>query len=207
MESLFWVLMYICLTRRGPGTGMWREELLQGASNKDAELEELLNLKFDSKDQHIILKNKSDLFNPSEPFMERAIEKFHPYFENLKSMMVQWWSLLVIALDERKIEYLTIHDQILSILDNIVLKLPPESDEYLSFTKKEVERRETVRNERLRLFRSGAGGGTKAVDLQVFESPERAVFTQAPSTQRNKFPTEPESPTPRHKKQRMEHGN
>jgi hypothetical protein len=207
MESLFWVLMYICLTRRGPGAGMWREELLQDAPNEDEELEKLLNLNFDNKDQHIILTNKSDLFNPSEMLMKGAIEKFHPYFGPLKSMMLQWWSVLVIALDERKMEYFTIHDQILSILDNVISNLPPESDEYVSFTKQEMERRETVRNERLRLFRSGAGAGTKAVDLQVYESPERAIFTQASSTQPNKFSTEPESPTPRHKKQRREHGN
>lgn len=185
---------------------MWREELLQDASNKDEELEKLLNLNFDNKDQHIILTNKSNLINPSEPFMEDAIKKFHPYFENLKSLTTQWWSILIAALEERKIEYYTIHDQILSILDNVISSLPPESDEYVPFTKKEIERREAVRDERLRLFRPGAGEG-KTVDLQAFGSPERAVFVQAPPNQSNKFSTEPESPTPRHKKQRREHGN
>jgi len=172
MESLFWVLVYLCLTGRGPGAGMWREELLQDALNKDTELEQLLNLNFDNSDRHIIFNNKSELFNPSEPFMERAIEKFHPYFENLKSMMIQWWVTLIIALDERKIEYYTIHDQILGILDNTISSLPPESDECLSV--KEIERREAVSNERSRLFRPGAVEGIKAVDLQIFESPERA---------------------------------
>lgn len=206
MESLFWVLMYICVTRRGPGTGMWRSELLPGSDVKDQQLSQLIFNNFDCKYEDTIQVNKLKLFGNPE-LMENAIKKFHPYFQLLKPMMIQWWSLLRAAYKYRKIEYYTIHDQILGILDNTALKVPPESDEYLSLTKKEIERRETVRNERLRLFRSRTGAGTKAVDLQVYESPERAVFTQASSTQPNKFSTEPESPTPRHKKQRRDHGN
>ena len=185
---------------------MWRRELLPGSDVKNPQLSRVIFDNFDCKHEDTIQVNKMRLFGEAE-LRENAIKQFHPYFQPFKSMMIQWWSLLRTAYKYRKIEYYTIHDQILGILDNIVLKLPPESDEYLSFTKKEVERRETVRNERLRLFKLGAGVGTKAVDLQVFESPERAAFTRASSTQRNKLPTEPESPTPRHKKQRMEHGN
>jgi hypothetical protein len=203
MESLFWVLMYICLARRGPGAGMWRRELLPGSDVKDRRLSEIIFNNFDCKHEYIIQANKIKLFG-EDNFMEEAIEKFHPYFRPLKSMMIQWWSVLRAAYIYRKIEYYTVHDQILGILDNAALKLHPESDEYASFTEKEIERRETVRNERLRLFRLGAEIGTKAADLHVFESPERAAFTQASSTRSNKFPPEPESPTPRHKKQRRE---
>jgi hypothetical protein len=65
--------------------------------------------------------------------------KFHPHFEDLKCMVIQWWSVLRAAYKHRKIEYYTIHDQVLGILDDTIYNQRDESDEHLCLTRKESD--------------------------------------------------------------------
>ena len=108
IESLFWVLMFICLTqRRCIGRDMLTE---------DSARESLYHhFYWDST----LRQYKEKLFSSFYPqHMRSVINKFHPYFKVLEPMIMRWSAMLRMAYRYRRIEYLTIHDQVASILDD-----------------------------------------------------------------------------------------
>ena len=127
IESLFWVITYICLVREGPGKNMLRKELLNGDSdNKD--LQRVIYRYFDTREDHEILLSKQPLFIDYEKMDHDILLKFHPYFEPLKGMMIQWWRIMILAYKHRKFEYYTIHDQIIHIVDRAMKELSENQD-------------------------------------------------------------------------------
>ena len=127
IESLFWVMTYICLVREGPGKNMLRKELLNGdAENRD--LQGIIYRYFDISDRHQIFFNKQALFKDHKNLDNDILLKFHPYFEPLKTMMIQWWRVMILAYEHRKFEYYTIHDQIIHIIGKAMKELSENQD-------------------------------------------------------------------------------
>jgi hypothetical protein len=145
IESLFWVITYICLVREGPGKNMLRKELLNGdPDNKD--LQRVIYRYFDTSEHCEILLNKQSLFIDHEKMDNDILLKFHPYFEPLKGMMIQWWRIMILAYKHRKFEYYTIHDQIIHIVDKAMKELSENQDPRSGI---EEERRLKVRDRNL----------------------------------------------------------
>ncbi|KAF5374686.1 hypothetical protein D9615_008969 [Tricholomella constricta] len=99
LESLFWCLTYICVTREGPG-GKRRKELrpdyIKKYPDADSSLRRVNYHIFSCEDRIELAQNKIALFRLDE-YESHVISKFHPYFERLKDMMKQWWRILSMA--------------------------------------------------------------------------------------------------------------
>ncbi|KAK0438872.1 uncharacterized protein EV420DRAFT_1279836 [Desarmillaria tabescens] len=103
MESFFWVVIYICLTRAGPG-GPLRHTLksLSEADDNDTyetrKIRALVYFFFDAPESDI-LYNKRKLFdNPGpEHLQEHILDYFDPYFAPLKPVVLEWWRILNLA--------------------------------------------------------------------------------------------------------------
>ena len=209
MESLFWVLMFICLTRKGPGANMYRDQLLEQDNNN---LKTLIRGLFDDKEMLVILMNKQAHFFRPDKLESEVMANFDGYFQDLKKMMFQWWRILILAYKYRKFEYWTIHDQIIDILDRAIKDLPREKcDDNDEKAKNEVKRREQVRNYRLKDFKvkNKVELGSKIEPEFLEESFETSPDRPRPSTRNWGHPPysddEPGSPTPTRvqKKQRL----
>ena len=119
MESFFWVLLYLCLTRKGPG-GARREEFSLGfvASDNAAHLRGIVYCLFDSDDESILTGNKLFLMENPKDLEGVLFPRFHPYFHPLKGLLSKWWRLLLVTYrfyDE--LAQATLHDMVLELLD------------------------------------------------------------------------------------------
>ena len=127
IESLFRVITYICLIRKGPGKNMLCRELLDGdPENKD--LQGVIYRYFDTSEHREILVIKQALFDNHNKMENDILLKFRPYVEPLKRMMIQWWGIMILAYEHRKFEHYTIHDQIIHIVDKAMEELPENQD-------------------------------------------------------------------------------
>lgn len=98
LESFFWVLLYLCLTQKGPG-GRLRDELRPNASDKnDTDLVGKLNgvlwCYFDSDDARFLAEHKLTLFHQPSLLETDITPCFHPYFETLKPLVVELWKTI-----------------------------------------------------------------------------------------------------------------
>ncbi len=90
LGSFFWVLVHICLTRKGPG-GVRREELKE----KNDENEELMPFRrvifcfFDSSEDTMRANKRHLLLNPDH-LEEFELANFHDYFHPLKGRVKEW---------------------------------------------------------------------------------------------------------------------
>ncbi|THH14623.1 hypothetical protein EUX98_g9585 [Antrodiella citrinella] len=108
LESFFWVLVYQCFVRNGPG-GRRRREVMPGRS-----MTTRLNALFNNKNPVQKLK----LFKYPDLFERDVVPDFHPYFNRLKPLVLEWWHLLICTY--RTYDDVTqglIHDKILGLLD------------------------------------------------------------------------------------------
>ncbi|KAF5376753.1 hypothetical protein D9615_007828 [Tricholomella constricta] len=121
LESFLWVLVYICLTRKGPGIGMVRDELTSDTGPK--RLRNVIRTYFDA-DEHILEKMKHRLFETSDTFESDIIASFHPYFDSLKPLVKKWWERICLAYRHHGNEYYHIHSHILRILNNALPAIP-----------------------------------------------------------------------------------
>ena len=148
MESFLWVVVNICLTRQGPGANMTRDE----DDPRDIALEELLWDLFDSDENNLLKKKRGLLAQPE--LMNDILDKFHPYFNELKPLVLQWWHTLVLAYRFRAYEYLHIHNHIIDILEETItrVKQVKENPKDLEATQREIDRREMHRSAILKMF-------------------------------------------------------
>ncbi|KAF9479360.1 hypothetical protein BDN70DRAFT_878848 [Pholiota conissans] len=140
VESFFWVLVHMCLTRAGPG-GQRREEfcilpktttnnkVAAAVSDIDERVKQLRNVVsclFDNVD--IMADEKKRAFTMpmlSFLFERHVIANFHPYFEPLKPLVLEWFSLLRLAHEFHGYEYHSIHDRVLMLFDNALRAMNP----------------------------------------------------------------------------------
>ena len=193
IESLFWVITYICLIREGPGKNMLRKEL-QNDDPESKDLQGVIYRYFDISDSHLIFANKQALFDNHNQMDNDILLQFHPYFEPLKRMMIQWWRVMILAYEYRKFEYYTIHDEVIHIVGKAMEELSENQDPR---TATEEKRRLDEREKCLASVQ-----GEKMEPSGEHKSPERlpfhAVFDEP-------TPQEPGSPLS-HKSKRLRRG-
>jgi hypothetical protein len=126
IESFFWVLVHICLTRKGPG-GVLREELEE--ENDDDEqgilIRRLFYCFFDS-DNETMQTNKAHIFANPDDLETFVLDNFHPYFHELKGLVKEWFHTLRLAHQFHAFEYYNIHDMVLEILEKALNSLPSD---------------------------------------------------------------------------------
>ncbi|KIJ42453.1 hypothetical protein M422DRAFT_780039 [Sphaerobolus stellatus SS14] len=135
IESFFWLLIHIMLTRNGPG-----------GSRRDISvaLERVLNQYFHA-DPSTLTIMKGGLFLFSEKYEDAQAElsnlmvHFDSYFESLKGLVQEWWNLLYFAHKYKAYELWNVHANTLRILDK---PLPGSSSAQSEQTNQEVNRRE-----------------------------------------------------------------
>lgn len=116
MEAFFWVFVFLCITRGGPG-GNHREEL-QPSSLPTLETEKLLlDHLFYSDDINALAENKARLFLEDD-FEGFVLPHIHSYFEPLKPLLVRWWKVLRIAHQFPMFE--AVHDWFLDALRDTI---------------------------------------------------------------------------------------
>ncbi|KAG6848664.1 hypothetical protein H0H93_015062 [Arthromyces matolae] len=94
IESLFWCMTYICITRDGPG-GKRRQEL--HSDNQDHSELQMVNYTLFSAEAPVLWDNKKELFLNPTHYEEYIMPQFHEYFEPLKPLMKRWWDILQLA--------------------------------------------------------------------------------------------------------------
>ncbi len=124
MESFFWVLVHICITRSGPDAQ--RRAELDGEAKDHPKLHLVVYCLFDG-DRDVLVFNKRKLFKAPNDFKEFIIPHFHPYFEKLQPFMQEWFDLLVLAYRYVEgYEYHNIHRRVQDILDRALAIMPLE---------------------------------------------------------------------------------
>lgn len=131
MESFFWTLLYLCITRPGPG-GDRREELDGDIPDDAPSVEDVAELRrivfcFFGDETEKIAMNKAQLFSEPELFEEGVLRHIHPYFEPLKPLLRQWWDLLLLAHEFEGYEYHGIHKFVIALLEKALQELPAEN--------------------------------------------------------------------------------
>jgi len=126
LESFFWVLIHICMTRRGPG-GVRREELEQKNQAKKAydSLRRVVHFFFDT-DMDTMAANKRKIFTHPNDFEGYVLDNLHSYFQPLRDLLKEWYHLLILAHKFHAFEYHNIHDMVLEILDRALESPPPD---------------------------------------------------------------------------------
>lgn len=151
MKSFFWVLLYLCLTRDGPG-GSRREELKGENCGGDANsVEQIVYCFFDSEDKHDLAHNRRLLFNDHEDMKDHIVEQFHPYFDVLKPLVIEWWRLLRFAYYSGS--YTPMHEPLLAVLNSTledIAKMPPSTPSAATLAELERRKQDLIR---VRLFR------------------------------------------------------
>ncbi|KAI0659181.1 hypothetical protein C8Q70DRAFT_1054025 [Cubamyces menziesii] len=127
LESFFWVLLFLSITRAGPGRER-REELTAELSSFPDErhtqvrgLRQAVHCCFDG-DRTTITQNRKTLFEDND-FEEHVLGHVHPYFDAFKPMFQQWWNLLVMAYTFEGYEYYNSHAMAIRLLEEVIRNL------------------------------------------------------------------------------------
>ncbi|TFY71304.1 hypothetical protein EVG20_g1698 [Dentipellis fragilis] len=151
LESFWWILLYICLSRNGPG-GAQRDELFQQRDEEALWLGNIVDCLFETKDEYVRRMNKVELFTNLDHLQSFIIPRFHPYFKGLEKLIMDWRTVLHFAYETYdKVTPGIIHRLVLAVLDDVLKDLqsaPLEQDtQAAELTQKEDDRRARDLNE------------------------------------------------------------
>ena len=182
MESLLWVLVYLALTRKGPGVDAVREEL-ERYDGPASGVSRLVQKLFHADDP-VVFKGKL----PEVPErMERDIfPLFHTYFDPLKPVISTIWHKLILGYWYRAYEYHGIVKYTVAALNRTLEdfeKNPPhrgdEGSRYEELMRKEVERRKGYTERRLAPFRpTSTEESNRPADNDRGEEPSKPLAGQ-----------------------------
>ncbi|KAH9945519.1 hypothetical protein B0H21DRAFT_809280 [Amylocystis lapponica] len=96
VEALFWVSQNVCLTRDGPGGSRRRELKVENCGGDLSSLEKIVFCFFDSPTD-VLANNRRILFTRFDDLESIIMPHFHPYFDSLKPLMLEWSYLLRMA--------------------------------------------------------------------------------------------------------------
>jgi hypothetical protein len=198
LESFFWVLVHICMTRQGPG-GVRREELEQKNQAKEEYdgLRRVVHCFFDS-DMAVMAANKAEIFTHPDEFEQYVLDNFHCYFQPLRELVKEWFHLLILAHQFHAFEYHNIHDTVLEIFDR-ALESPPADDTNEAAQKVIKDRKANIE----KLLDGNPFGNVQQ------SPPPHTSPTSRPSERTVVWPvlrSPPSSPTPAYKKGKMRDG-
>ncbi|KAG6908725.1 hypothetical protein DXG01_003570 [Tephrocybe rancida] len=193
IESFLWVLVHICMTRKGPGINMKRPELDESSENYDSTLRNAIVSYFDG-DGDLLKNSKASLLRNPEKFEDEILIHFDSYFEPLKPLVRQWWSILILGYKYRGNEYYNIHSHIIRIIGEALDTIPDTSAED---TTKELKRRKQRLRHYLNTFKprptdpSGSTPPSSPPPIVLTTPPDHQVAPQRQSL------LDPESPSSR----------
>jgi hypothetical protein len=127
LESFFWVLLYLCLTRDGPGGGRRNELSINEPLNAETKpIYAAVHTLFDSESDYILWNNKRKLFDHPEDLEKILLKRAHPYFDTLKPFISNWWNILRFGYNTYDDYYVagSIHDRIIKLLEDELSALP-----------------------------------------------------------------------------------
>ncbi|KAK7435913.1 hypothetical protein VKT23_019444 [Stygiomarasmius scandens] len=93
MESLFYVLAYLCISRDGPGNHI-RKELLNDETVRSC------IFKYFESEPAVLLENKQALFDEDigpAVLQQNILPYVHPYFESLNLLLKEWHRILLMG--------------------------------------------------------------------------------------------------------------
>jgi hypothetical protein len=132
MESLLWVLLYICLTREG-NKGSRRPELHEEDSDLAVQVRELFEQENAQK--------KSDCLEAPDEF-EQVLLSVHSYFDCLKPLLSKLRYTLYLGHSYESIEHYNIHSIVLALLNETIAKLKRNQDDSVAFEAKQKRRKD-----------------------------------------------------------------
>lgn len=140
IESFFWVLLYICLTRKGPG-GARRDELnyVEHPDEHTSNVRRVIYSYFDGG-QDTISRNKLEVMSNESVFEAKILPYIHRYFIPLVGLLKKWRGLLDSAHSYHLSEHDFIHNRTLKLLEEASYEIVETREEH-ELTKKERERR------------------------------------------------------------------
>jgi len=117
MESFWWIIVHLALTRNGP-------------AGKRADIPESVHHLFEGSEDHLRVwksylfsREEQDKTRPNHPenILENLLKDFHPYFDDIKTTVRKWWHILFIAFQFRGgYEWVDIHYHVLRLLDEAI---------------------------------------------------------------------------------------
>ncbi|KAA1477280.1 hypothetical protein DENSPDRAFT_844489 [Dentipellis sp. KUC8613] len=145
LESFWWIILYICLSRNGPG-GAQRDELFQRRGEEAGWLRNIVDCLFETKSEQIRCRNKVELFENLDHLQSFIIPRFHPYFKGLEKLIMEWRTILHFAYETYdEVTPGIVHRLVLAVLDDALKDLqssPLEQDaQATELTQKEDDRR------------------------------------------------------------------
>ncbi|KAA1475378.1 hypothetical protein DENSPDRAFT_842147 [Dentipellis sp. KUC8613] len=193
MESIMWVLIFLCCTRDGPG-GSRRKEFGENFSTSEYRILQAVVYSFFEAPIEVMGARKQGLFSSDDKSKmdEWLLANFHDYFTPLKPLVRKWFEILFIGYQYRIYE--TIHDQFLKAIEEAIEKErrrgPEENAEIRKATDAELERRridlEKLRMSPCGVYTESSEGSSSSTLLQNDQSPSRPLS----KSDRALFPTE-----------------
>ncbi|THU99113.1 hypothetical protein K435DRAFT_837793 [Dendrothele bispora CBS 962.96] len=179
MESIFWVLLYLCLTREGPGgklrAALRNDSATQVAGSPDAKIGHLVYCFFDAE-QPVLDLNKKQLFKTPSSFEAHVIPSIHPYFEPLIPLLKEWFRILCVAFFDPRLlkspEYIWPHLGFQLALTRICEESVRKLDKdplYEAMTEEEDNRRTEYMHEILEALDKVSQGVTHSSDATIPE--------------------------------------
>ncbi|KNZ73119.1 hypothetical protein J132_01198 [Termitomyces sp. J132] len=195
VESLLWVLVRLCLTRKGPGLNMEREELDNHAPTFNSQLKDAVVCLFEGTPE-VMKERKMQLVtdrNPRSAFEEKVVAHFHPYFEPLKPYVRRWWATLILGYKYHGEEFHDIHDHIIRILDEAIKMISQTVTEDEKAKKAAMNLWNKCRNERLATFRRQ---GSATPPSPLYSSPPSSPQPSMATPPRHNLSSEDEPDSP-----------
>ena len=115
MESILWVLLYICLTREANEGGIRRHELQPDNAEKNKRLLKLICDLFEKGNA----SSRTTCLRVPKHF-EEILEYVHTYFNCLKPLLLKLRWVLYLAHKYEGVEHYNIHSIVLSILEETI---------------------------------------------------------------------------------------
>ncbi|KAK7686662.1 hypothetical protein QCA50_010262 [Cerrena zonata] len=170
VESFFWVLLYICLTRKGPG-GARRDELnhVECPNEYTKTLRHIILCLFNAEWANVA-QNKTKVLKSQELLENNIIPYIHGYFEDVRSLIKKWHALLQRAHRYHLVERDAIHDQSLELIEETLVEVEKKAGEEHELTKKERERRKAEMTRILKTCRDTSKSSSTGPHTEVAPS-------------------------------------
>ena len=160
MESLMWVLIYLCMTVDGPG-GKSRDALKTDADLKDSLTKYFFGVLLQSYKAQLFTESTKD----SRTYLDRDLLKhFHPSFEGVKKLIYRWLSTLRMCykFPERAS---SIHELFLKQIDKVIKNHEEPSDAVYRKYSEDEKRRRKKHIKNIEVFRQDKTGDPFIFDL------------------------------------------
>ncbi|KAF9479397.1 hypothetical protein BDN70DRAFT_993527 [Pholiota conissans] len=208
IESLFWILVEICMTRNGASgirpeltdppqeqpseasTSTLSQPQSEPGDKNEPSLSYLVICLFLSDDLDSLEVTKREFLIKPRAFQLQIVGNFHPSFEPLRTFVLEWYSLIRLAHEFHGYEYYDIHDRSIAIFNNLLKTQGSELDRIDDAGRKVLEARKAD----LQAFKDfGLAAATTTGSSQT------DLWDQSPHTNRSapSMPlVPPQSPTP-----------